>query len=126
MFRAAPVKQSLFINKPDFPISSPQWLEWFQRLNDFVNSNSVLGPTGPTGPTGPIGPTGSMGASGAASTMPGPAGPTGPTGSPGPTGPLSSLSDVVLTSLQDGDLLAYDANTSKWVNGGVIDLGGPF
>ncbi len=39
---------------------------------------------------------------------------------------LAALTDVLLTDVQDGDMLCYDNALGKWVNGGVIDLGGPF
>jgi hypothetical protein len=45
-------------------------------------------------------------------------GPTGPTGATG-TSTLAGLTDVVLTSPQDGDMLQYNAAASKWKN---VDL----
>jgi len=39
---------------------------------------------------------------------------------------LGALSDVNLVGVTDGNLLAYDAASGKWVNGAVIQLDGPF
>ena len=56
-------------------------------------------------------------------------GATGPTGPTGPTGGgatvLNDLTDVVITNPQDGDILVYNATTSKWVNLSTIDGGTP-
>ena len=41
-------------------------------------------------------------------------------------GSLATLTDVLLTSLADGDILTYNAASGKWINGGVLDFGGPF
>lgn len=53
----------------------------------------------------------------------------GPTGPTGPTGPgadtLNELTDVTLTSPQDGHILVYNASTSQWVNLSTIDGGTP-
>lgn len=72
-----------------------------------INGLSVIGPTGPTGsgatgPTGHIGPTGpGMGATG----------PTGPIG----IGSISSMTDVDIVNIQNGSLLIYSQNYSKWI-----------
>jgi len=43
----------------------------------------------------------------------------------GSMGALDDLSDVVAGSPADGDLLTWDAGTSKWINSSVIDGGAP-
>jgi hypothetical protein len=72
------------------------------------------GPTGPTGSTGPTGPTGSTGATGA----------TGPGFDVG-TVTLDDFENVAFTSLQNGDVLSYNASTSTWVNVAALDGGTP-
>ncbi len=42
----------------------------------------------------------------------------------GGASPVAALSDVSLTNLQDGDLLAWDAGTSKFVSSGNLRIGG--
>lgn len=71
-----------------------------------ANSLSITRHGGPNGPTGPKGDPG------------GPTGPAGGVGPPGPAGPINGLSDVTITSPQNGDLLQY--NGSIWVNSAVV------
>ena len=80
--------------------------------------STVTGPTGPQGIQGPTGPTGAdslvtgpTGPVGAASTVTGPTGATGPTG---PAGALDILTDVVITTPLEYQILEYDG--TNWVN----------
>jgi hypothetical protein len=98
------------------PISPNEGDLWFNsnqgRLFSYYDSVwiEISGPIGPTGPTGLTGPTGATGATGAI----GPTGPIGPTGASGVAGALDDLSDVVITSVQNGQLIQYDG--TQWVN----------
>jgi len=126
----------------EFTASGKTW-KWTGSVWQGVVT-TVVGPTGPTGPLGPTGPTGpettiSLGTvttedpGGTASvSIAGPAGnqvldfaiPQGPTGPTGPTGPagslgsatLDDLSDVTINTPADNEILAYDNNSSEWIN----------
>ena len=51
----------------------------------------------------------------------GPAGPTGPSGSS--SGPLDDLTDVLIISPADGDLLKYNSGLLTWTNSNKLDGG---
>ena len=78
------------------------WEEMKTAVNSIAEAGGSAGPQGPAGPTGPQGPAG------------------------GGSTTLATLLDVQLTALADGDLLTYSGSLSKWINGTVISLGGPF
>ena len=81
----------------EFTVDGRTW-QWTGSVWKAINVQ-VIGPTGPTGPTGEIGPTG----------------PTGPAGSLG-TATLNDLSDVTIDTPADNEILAYDDNSSEWIN----------
>ena len=97
-------------------------------------ASNVTGPTGPEGPTGPTGPTRQD------STVTGPTGPTGAAGTDGTSVPaggttgdllfkssandydyswsslsLNTISDVVASSPNDGDVIVYDSDSGNWI-----------
>jgi hypothetical protein len=73
----------------------------------------VTGPTGARGATGPTGPGGPSG---------GPTGPTGPTGPGGGATTLDALTDVVIATPSDGQMLVYNNATSRWENINAANL----
>lgn len=89
---------------PTSPASGDLWFDsseakLYSYLDGYwVEISGEAGPTGPTGATGVTGPTG----------------PIGPTGASGVAGALDDLSDVVITSVQNGQLIQYDG--TQWVN----------
>ena len=76
-----------------------------QGLPGPAGATGATGSTGPQGPAGPTGPTG-------------PTGPQGPAGADGADGAttLDALTDVVITSATDGQVLVYDSVGGAWVN----------
>ena len=60
-------------------------------------------------------------------STPGTIGPIGPTGATGPSGtsngPLDDLTDVLIISPADGDLVKYVASLSTWTNSNKLDGG---
>ena len=105
----------------EFTVDGRTW-QWTGSVWKAINVQ-IIGPTGPTGPAGEIGPTGPTGPTGSE----GPTGPTGPIGEIGPTGPtgpagslgtatLNDLSDVTIDTPADNEILAYDDNSSEWIN----------
>jgi len=51
----------------------------------------------------------------------GPEGPQGPTGTS--DGPLDDLTDVITSSVVNGDLLKYSSTLAQWVNSSKLDGG---
>jgi hypothetical protein len=93
-----------------------------QRRKSSSKSNSSGGP-GPSAPTGPSGPDNATSEEVAAEAKrgktgkPGATGPTGPTGpGGGAAGPLDNLTDVVIASPTDGQVLVFNDETDRWEN----------
>ena len=68
----------------------------------FPNNAVEVSSTGYVGPVGPVGPQGPTGTS---------------------NGPLDDLTDVLIVSPADGDLVKYVASLSTWTNSNKLDGG---
>lgn len=131
---------TIIANGPTGP-TGPRGFEGARGPQGF---QGVTGPTGVTGPagqdhTGITGPTGAQGLEGArgpqgfqgvtgpqgatgAEGATGPSGVTGPTGAPGPVATISTASDVDITNLANGSILAYNTTTDKWTANNSLEF----
>lgn len=103
--------------------TGPQGIQGIQGIQGPQGLQGVQGEAGPAGPTGAQGPQGIQGEVGPAGPQgdPGPQGPEGPAGG---VGALDELTDVVITSVSNGEALVYDSVAEAWVNDTIAGGGG--
>jgi hypothetical protein len=87
-------------NNGDYFLKTDSGEVYYKLTNFWSVIANLIGPEGPQGAQGNTGATG----------------PTGPTGIAGPSAAVASAQDVVLSSLETGDLLTWNAISGKWIN----------